>query len=777
MIKIALVDKCPGNTDYGRHMQFLTDSNKYKVELLHLCSTATKKVLKKDVDLSVDFDNYDFVILIGSEATKQYTGLTNVMSYAGHLIEEKFIPMINPAMLTFKPEARKGFEAAVTKAARYISGEFRAPTKGDYVGIETEQEAIRYLNRILKDPSIQVVAMDSETSSLYAREGYVLGVSLSHRIEQGVYIAADVLSERVLELMQKVLDTRTIVMQNAKFDIKWLEYHLELKYPKVVHDTMMLHYLLDETQGTHGLKALALRYTNLGDYAKPLEDFRKSYCSSKGIKQDEFSYAYIPFDIMYPYAAMDTAATLELFNKFFPLVDTNENLKGVYNKIMLPGMRFLNDIEENGVPFSRGRLEAASVLMAEELLVLKESLYNYPEIHAFEKVQGKIFNPNSTLQLRGLLFDVLGLKKTGKKTGTGADSTDAEVLKELSEQHPIPALILNIRQHSKIRNTYLEKIVPALDRDSRLRTGFNLTSTTSGRLSSSGKLNMQQLPRDNKIVKACIKARPGYKIVSQDLGTAEMYYAAVVSGDKKLQSIFVDGGDFHSAIAKMVFNLPCEISEVKKLYPSERQAAKAVSFGIMYGSGAQSVADTVSAFNMEQHINYGVPYKSFTKSDAEDAIETYFNTYSRLKKWLDSSKEHIKTHGFIYSVLGRKRRLPNVFSSDRGIAGGAVRSGVNFLVQSVASDINLMAAIDLHDYVNEKSLDVKIFALVHDSILCEVREDLVDDFIETMKEITQLDRGLSIPGAPISVDAEIGYDYSFLSPEDLESKFPTLACA
>src|SRR6056300_1850993 len=221
-------------------------------------------------------------------------------------------------------------------------------------------------------------------------------------------------------------------------------------------------------------------------------------------------------------------------------------------------------------------------------------LYENPKVRKFEEINEKPFNPNSTVQLRQLLFDYLGLKPTGKKTGTGANSTDAEVLKELAEQSDVPGLILNIRQKSKIKNTYLDKIIPQLDRDSRLRTGFNLHGTTSGRLSSSGKLNMQQLPRDNPAVKGCIKAAAGSKIVAMDLTTAEVYVAAVLAQDKALMDVFRSGGNFHSTIAKTVFRLPCPVEEVAEHYSVQRQAAKAVTFGIMYGAGANKISQEVT---------------------------------------------------------------------------------------------------------------------------------------------------------------------------------------
>jgi DNA polymerase I-like protein with 3'-5' exonuclease and polymerase domains len=258
----------------------------------------------------------------------------------------------------------------------------------------------------------------------------------------------------------------------------------------------------------------------------------------------------------------------------------NKKLLWVYDNLLIPGSTLLENVQNNGVPFDIDRLKKSQRMMQTDIDASVAEMYQDPIIADFEKEQGKVFNPNSTQQLRKLLFDFIGLPPTGKKTGTGAESTDAEVLEALTELHSVPGLILNIRKKSKIKNTYLDKIVTQLDRDSRLRTGFNLHSTTSGRLSSSGKLNMQQLPRDNPAVKGCIKARPGYKIISVDLTTAEVYVAAVLSNDKALMDIFRSGGDFHSAIAKAVFNLPCGVEDVKQLYFLQRQAAKAVTFGI-----------------------------------------------------------------------------------------------------------------------------------------------------------------------------------------------------
>ena len=446
---------------------------------------------------------------------------------------------------------------------------------------------------------------------------------------------------------------------------------------------------------------------------------------------------------------MDALCTFLIFEKFLK-IKQNPKLKWVYDNILIPGTRFLIDVQDNGVPFDRTRLLFGQEAMQNDIDEAITALYKNDNIRRFEELNGKSFNPNSTVQLRSLLFDYLGLKPTGKKTGTGADSTDAEVLKELSVQSDVPKRILDIRQKSKIKNTYLDKIIPQLDRDSRLRTGFNLHGTTSGRLSSSGKLNMQQLPRDNPTVKGCIKAAPGHKIVAMDLTTAEVYVAAVLAKDTALMDVFKSGGNFHSTIAHKVFRLPCEVDEVVDLYPDRRQAAKAVTFGIMYGAGPAKISEQVTKDSG----------KYFSKQEATEVINDYFGAFHKLKAWIDDNQKFIQQNGFVYSFFGRKRRLPNVASTDPGVRSHSIRSGLNFLVQSTASDINLLGAIDMGAYIKANNMKSRIFALVHDSILAEVPEDEIEHYSEKLLHFVQLDRGLSIPGAPVGCDFDIADDYS-----------------
>ena len=530
MKKIAIIDKAPGKTDYKKYFDF-------DFELFHMSSVPIQKLLKKDVDLDIDLDLYDLVILVGSEAAKEYAKISSVTNYAGVLVDDKFICITNPSMLIFKPEGKPDFERSVAKIHDIVSGKLKSSTKtGDFKGINNAKEAKDFLLEVLNS-NANVVAMDTETTALYPRDGYVLGLSISYKKKHGRYILTDILDQEHLELLQQIIAKYPIVFHNMKFDYKMIYYHLGLDFNRsAVHDTMVMHYVLDETD-SHGLKQLALKYTDYGDYDSELDDFKKTYCASNGLSVDDFTYDLIPFDIISKYASIDTAVTLELYEKFWPIVSANKKLQWVYENLLVNGTLFLMDMEEVGIPIDKQRMQAAGAYLDKWIQEAKQEVFGFKEVKQFEEDSGKIFNPNSVQQLRTVLFDYVGLTPTGKLTKTGALSTDAEVLEELSEQHPLPKAILKVRQLGKIQSSYISKILPELDKDGRIRTNFNLIFTTSGRLSSSGKFNAQQIPRDDPIIKGCIAAPVGYKIVSQDLQTAEMYYAAVLSGDKNLQKV------------------------------------------------------------------------------------------------------------------------------------------------------------------------------------------------------------------------------------------------
>ena len=720
-------------------------------DIKFLCSTKKEKILKKDVDLELEeLNSYKLICPIGAESLKYTAGYTGVQKYNGVFIEKKYLPIMHPNMTIFKPQLNDDIVSAFSKIKPILDDEnVGKEIDKDYQFIETQDQ----LEKILPQyEEVDTIVVDIETTSLSARKGVIIGIAMSSREHQGHFVSLDVVMNN-FDYFFDLFANKRCVFHNAKFDMQFMEDSLGFVFDRW-EDTMLLHYCLEESVGTHGLKPLALRFTDLGDYEKELDDYKKTFARRNKIKLADFNYGMLPMDILAPYACKDGDATFQLYNKFKPLVDKSEEFVSLYNTILKPATRALKVLERTGGPINLAQLERLDEEYKIDIEECIEEISQHSAVQRFERLHKKTFNPNSTMQLRQLFFEIIGLKSK-KKTATGAQSVDKEVLQTL--EHPLAHAVLDLREKSKLSGTYISNIVKGLDKDSRLRSGFNIQGTTSGRLSSSGNLNYQNIPRDNKDIKKLFKARDGYKIVQCDLGTAEVYYAAVLSNDSFLQQAFIDKLDFHSYVAKQMFNLSCEVSDIKKYYPNERQYAKAITFGIMYQAGPAKIAETVN--------KDAAAGEEITKAQSSQFINKYFREAKSLKRFIDDSNKQIENYAFIYSHFGRKRRLPESKSPNKGVSSHAVRSGVNFLVQSVASDINLLGVIDLIDWVQDNGYadDILTFTVVHDSIVSEVREDLIDIYVENAKRCIQKDRGLSIPNCPIKVDFEVGDSWGNLS--------------
>ena len=727
MNKVAVIEKYPSSFRFE-------DIFPFEIDKYSLVAERQDKVLKRDVTLDIDSvkNGYEYIILVGKEPCKLVADIRSVTEFQGYLVEDKYLAMLNPIAVKLNPSQKGSFDKSISDIIKTISGEKVQNTNFEVItieGIGAKTALLSILNRA-KSGEIDKMSLDTETSSFYAREGYILGISLTVDENIGIYIDSLAMTDENISILQEIIDIVTVIFFNKKFDSKMLKYHYNLKFNKT-EDAMLEHYTLDENP-PHGLKPLCLRHTELGDYDKGLDEYKKTYCKQHKVKVKDFTYDLFPFEVLAPYAAYDAGGTLQLHNKFKPLIDKNSKLKYVYNELLMKGSDFLEQVEENGIPIGLETLRIEQENINNELAELTKTLYSYNEVKQVEEKKGVLFNVNSTVHVGCLFFEVLKLPII-KFTETGNPSCDAEVLEELSNSHPVATIVNNIKKLKKIKSTYLDKMAAGTDADGRFRTNFNLHTTTSGRLSSSGKMNAQQLPRDNKAPKRCMEARPGFKIVSQDLRTAEVWVAAALSGDKVLQKVFIDGKDYHGSIAVKRYDLSCDANDVATLFPELRQDAKTVSFEILY------------------KLNYREPIlKDFTK----------------LKKWLQEQEAFIKKHGYIYSFFGRKRRLADVFSPSKKDAQHHVRSGINFLVQSVSSDINLLAGIEMQEWIVKNSYQdvMLIWGLVHDSILAEVHDDYIKLYIEKLAYYTQKDRGLSIPGCPVGLDIEIGTSYGTVKP-------------
>ena len=708
-----------------------------------LCSKEKEKILKKDVDLDLTkLDKYQIICPVGAEALKYVCGMTGITKYNGVFIEKKYIPIIHPKLTIFKPQYQEDIQKAFSMIEKVKKGDIESEKFEKYHKvIDTQEEFKLYLEKIYKSDKLVV---DIETTSLSPRKGAVLGIALSTKSHEGIYVTAEV-AEIYIEELAQIFKEKICIFHNSKFDMSFLKYEFGFEFPRF-EDTMLLHYCLEETVGTHGLKPLALRFTDLGDYEKELDDYKKTFARKNKIKLEDFNYGMLPVDILAPYACKDADGTFQLYDKFYPLVSGNEKFSKLYEEILKPATTSLAELENNGGPIS---IDHANDLHDNYEIDIEECINEISmdeAVKRFERIHEKTFNPNSTMQLREVFFNILKLRST-KKTATGAQSTDKEVLAELD--HPLSDAILDLREKTKLSNTYIRNILKGLDKDYRLRSSFNVHGTTSGRLSSSGTLNYQNIPRDNKDIKKLFRAREGFQIVQCDLKTAEVYYAAALSKDSFLQRAFIENLDFHSYVAKQIFNLSCRIDEVKTAYPDQRQYAKAITFGIMYQAGPAKVAETA---------NISFP-------QAKQFISKYFNEASRLKIWIDQSNIFIENNAYIYSYFGRKRRLPESKSPNKGVSKHAVRSGVNFLVQSVASDINVLGVIDTINWIKTNKYDKVMipFTVVHDSIVAEVQDNYVDEWVTNVQGFLQKPRGIEIPNCPIGVDFEVGPSWGDLN--------------
>ena len=389
MPKVALVETKPSRTNFAKEFDGAFEFDQYQ-----LCSDPSiKKVLKKDCDISIDTGLYDWVVLVGADALKYFTKINSVTEYSGKKVEDKFLPVINPAMLAFKPEARRTWDDSKTNIIAYINGEIEDVIIDESIAMGTQDTEVakEWIRGALAHTG-DYIALDSETSGLYPRNGHMIGISMSYNGENGIYIDTDCFDEEIEKMLHELFLKRKVIFHNAKFDMAFFEYHFGFEFPNF-EDTMLLHYLIDENPGGHGLKQLSLKFTPYGDYEKPMYDWIDQYKRSNGLNQSNFAWDMIPFDIMKTYAAMDAVCTFLLYQKF-KKIKNNPKLKWVYDHILIPGCRFLMEAQDNGVPFDPQRLLKSQSLMQEDIDAAINQLYEVEAVREFEKVQQKEFNTN-----------------------------------------------------------------------------------------------------------------------------------------------------------------------------------------------------------------------------------------------------------------------------------------------------------------------------------------------------------------------------------------------
>jgi len=554
---------------------------------------------------------------------------------------------------------------------------------------------------IAKATARGVVAFDTETDALSSATAKLCGVSLAigpgdacyiplgHEAEQGggLELEAPVALEQIpledaIAALKPLLEDPTVlkVAQNAKYDMAVLSrYGVEVG---PIEDTMLISYVLEAGLHNHGMDELSKLW--LGH--EPI-----SFKTVAGTGKAQKSFKHVPLDPATCYAAEDADVTLRLYNHLRPRLAA-EGLLNVYETLERPLPVVLAQMENAGIRIDPEQLRRLSndfsLRMAEQ------------EAEA-QKLVGRPFNLGSPKQIGDVLFGEMGLQG-GKKTATGAWGTDASVLEDLAAQgHALPKLLLDWRQLSKLKGTYTDNLVAAIDaKTGRVHTSYALASTTTGRLSSNDP-NLQNIPvrteEGRKIRKAFI-AEPGHVLISADYSQIELRLLAHIGDIAQLKRAFTEGLDIHAMTASEMFGVPIEGM------PSDvRRRAKAINFGIVYG---------ISAFGLSNQL--GIP-----QEEAGAYIKTYFERFPGIRAYMDEMRQLVHAQGYVTTIFGRKVNIPAIRGKSPAERQFGERAAINAPIQGAAADIIRRAMIRMPAALKAEGLSARMLLQVHDELVFE----------------------------------------------------------
>ena len=482
---------------------------------------------------------------------------------------------------------------------------------------------------------------------------------------------------------------------------------------------MLESYVLNSVASRHGMNSVAQYYLNR-------ETTHFEDVAGKGAKQITFNQ--VDIKTATAYAAEDADVTLCLHNYLWEKINHIPSLKELYQRIEMPLIPILFEIEETGVLVDKVMLKKQS----DELLLLLNKL----EKNA-HKIAGMEFNLGSPKQLQEVLYEKMEIPII-KKTPKGQPSTAEDVLQELSIDHELPKLILSHRSLNKLRNTYTEKLPQQISAvTGRIHTSYHQAVTATGRLSSSSP-NLQNIPirtPEGRRIREAFVAPENYSILAADYSQIELRIMAHLSSDESLLLAFSKGEDIHRKTAAEVLGIAAE--EVSQ---EQRRWAKAINFGLIYG---------MSAFGLAKQLG-------ITRYQSQEYIDLYFKKYPKVKNFMDTTKENARKHGYIETLYGRRLYLPDINSKNGLRRKYAERSAINAPMQGSAADIIKLAMIDVHKWLKDGNTEARMIMQVHDELVLEVKSDLAETIKQEIVKIMESTVNLSVP---LIVDAGIGNNW------------------
>ncbi|MDH3405760.1 MAG: DNA polymerase I [Gammaproteobacteria bacterium] len=584
-----------------------------------------------------------------------------------------------------------------------------------YQMITDNQALDAWLDRLRK---AELIAFDTETTSLEAVRAEIVGVSFTDRDGEGAYVPlahdypgmpAQLDRDAVLKKLKPLLEDSKLpkVGQNFKYDFNVLaNYGVTLSGMR--YDTMLESYVLDSTASRHDMDSLALKY--LGYKTLKYEDV-----AGKGKHQINFSE--VPLDRATAYAAEDADITFRLHQHLWPRLNETPSLVKLFNDIEMPLVPVLARMERHGVLIDIDMLRKQSHELGKRVLEIE---------HEAHKLAGQPFNMGSPKQIQEVLYDKHKLPVL-KKTPTGQPSTAEEVLQELALDYPLPQLILEFRSLSKLKSTYTDKLPEMINPETgRVHTSYHQAVAATGRLSSTDP-NLQNIPvrtAEGRRIRQAFIAAPGYQIMSADYSQIELRIMAHLSGDKGLIQAFAEKRDVHRATASEVFGV-----DPQRVTDDMRRAAKAINFGLIYG---------MSAFGLAKQLR-------IERVAAQEYVERYFTRYPGVREFMDRTRETARRQGYVETLFGRRLHTSEINAANMNRRQAAERAAINAPMQGTAADLIKLAMITVDRWISNSKSDIRMIMQVHDELVFEVAEKEVESAREYVRRAMSEVAEISVP--------------------------------
>lgn len=581
-----------------------------------------------------------------------------------------------------------------------------------YLTVSNQDELDKLETKLLES---KYFAFDTETNSLNQNEASIVGVSFSVKSGEGFYLPINHVEQTeldrdsLLSWLKNVLEQNVnkIIGQNLKFDLSILKNE-KIELSNFYADTMLMSYVINSTSTRHNLDALCEKY--LGRQLIKFDEVM-----GKG-KNRYKNFGDVPIKDATAYAAEDAEATLSLFQKLSSMID--EDASKLLKEVEYPLVFVLMNMEREGTMIDIKHLKKLSNHFGSRLMTLVQ------KIHEVSKTR---FNIDSPKQLSEVLFEKLCLPTQGlKKTSSGYYSTSEVILQKLSHDHDIVKDILEYRSLAKLKSTYTDKLAEICDVRSRVHTSYQQAVTSTGRLSSS-EPNLQNIPiRTNEgiTIREAFVAPKGSKILAIDYSQIELRLMAHYSKDNIMIDAFNNNEDIHKRTASEVFGV-----DIEGVTGEMRRNAKTINFGLLYG---------MSAFGLSNQL--GV-----SRAEAEIFLQNYFDRYSKVKSFMETTTNEAKKNKFVTTLYGRKIHVPNIESPNYMLRQASERAAINGPLQGSAADIIKVAMISINRWISENRSPIKLLLQVHDELLFEVPENYVEKDIQSLVNIMEETTVIDVP--------------------------------